>query len=167
MTTNVLYKLVWLVALVLLQGLVLNHLHVAGYATPFLYIVLILNADSRTKPSHLMLWAFAVGLLADIFSDTPGMNAAASVLLAFVRPALLRLFVPRDAQETLLLSMRSMGPGAWFKYIFCAVLLHHSSLFLLEFFSLAHPLDLLLRIFSSALLTTGCIWALELLRDRR
>lgn len=166
MAISYLYKAVWLVVLVLLQGLVLNNLHIAGYATSFLYVVLILQFENDVKPSNLMLWAFAVGLLVDVFSDTPGMNAAASVLIAFLRPTLLRLFVPRDVQETLVLSMHSMGVGAFLKYIVSAVFIHHTALFLLEFFSLAHPLDLLLRILSSTILTTVCIWALELFRQR-
>ena len=48
-----------------------------------------------------MLWAFFFGLTIDVFSDTPGMNAAATVLLAFLRPSLLRLFTPRDNQDNL------------------------------------------------------------------
>lgn len=162
MAISYLYKAVWLALLVLLQGLVLNNFHIAGYATPFLYVILILKFENDVKPSVLMLWAFAIGLLVDIFSDTPGMNAAASVLVAFLRPSLLRLFVPRDVQETLVLSMHTMGVGVFLKYVVSAVFVHHAVLFLLEFFSLTHPLDLLLRIVSSTLLTTCCIWALEL-----
>ena len=44
---------------------------------------------------------FFFGLAVDILSDTPGMNAAATVLLAFLRPTFLRLFVPRDTLDTL------------------------------------------------------------------
>lgn len=163
MTINYLYKVVWLVGLVLLQGLVLNNLHIAGYATPFLYVVLILKFDKDVRPFVLMLWAFAIGLLVDIFSDTPGMNAAASVLVAFLRPSLLRLLVPREVQETFVLSMRTMGVSVFLNYVVSVVFVHHAVLFLLEFFSLAHPLDLLLRIVSSTFLTVCCIFALELL----
>ncbi len=44
---------------------------------------------------------FFLGLAVDVLSDTPGMNAAATVLLAFLRPTFLRLFVPRDTLDTL------------------------------------------------------------------
>ena len=72
--------------MVLLQVLILNNVHIAGYATPFLYIYLILKFESDTPRNALMLWAFFLGLAVDVFSDTPGMNAAATVLLAFLRP---------------------------------------------------------------------------------
>ena len=70
--------------MVLLQVLILNNVHIAGYATPFLYIYLILKFESDVPRNVLMLWAFFLGLSVDIFSDTPGMNASATVLLAFL-----------------------------------------------------------------------------------
>ena len=95
MIINYLHKIGWFICLVLLQVLILNNVHIAGYATPFLYIYLILKFESDVSRNTLMLWAFFLGLTVDVFSDTPGMNAAATVLLAFLRPIFLRLFVPR------------------------------------------------------------------------
>jgi hypothetical protein len=43
MIINYLHKIGWFVGLVLLQVLILNNVHIAGYATPFLYIYLILK----------------------------------------------------------------------------------------------------------------------------
>ena len=85
MIINYLHKIGWFVGLVLLQVLILNNVHIAGYATPFLYIYLILKFESDVPRNALMLWAFFLGLAVDILSDTPGMNAAATVLLAFLR----------------------------------------------------------------------------------
>ena len=82
MVLNYLHKIGWFIGLVLLQVLILNNVHIAGYATPFLYIYLILKFESETPRNALMLWAFFLGLTVDIFSDTPGMNAAATVALA-------------------------------------------------------------------------------------
>ena len=109
MLINYLHKIGWFIGLVLLQVLILNNVHIAGYATPFLYIYLILKFESDTPRNALMLWAFFLGLAVDVFSDTPGMNAAATVLLAFLRPTFLRLFVPRDTLDTLVPAIRTMG----------------------------------------------------------
>ena len=100
MVLNYLHKIGWFIGLVLLQVLILNNVHIAGYATPFLYIYLILKFESDVSRNTLMLWAFFLGLTVDVFSDTPGMNAAATVLLAFLRPTFLRLFVPRDTLDS-------------------------------------------------------------------
>lgn len=61
MVINYLHKIGWFIGLVLLQVLILNNVHIAGYATPFLYIYLILKFESETPRNTLMLWAFFSG----------------------------------------------------------------------------------------------------------
>ena len=164
MLINYLHKIGWFIGLVLLQVLILNNVHIAGYATPFLYIYLILKFESDTPRNALMLWAFFLGLAVDVFSDTPGMNAAATVLLAFLRPTF--LFVPRDTLDTLVPAIRTMGILPFLKYLVVSVLIHHGLLLTLEFFSFAHIGTLLLRIAASTLLTVTCIMAVEGIRKK-
>ena len=166
MLINYLHKIGWFIGLVLLQVLILNNVHIAGYATPFLYIYLILKFESDTPRNALMLWAFFLGLAVDVFSDTPGMNAAATVLLAFLRPTFLRLFVPRDTLDTLVPAIRTMGILPFLKYLVVSVLIHHGLLLTLEFFSFPHIATLLLRIAASPLLTVTCIMAVEGIRKK-
>ena len=40
---KILHRLEWFIGLALLQVLVLNQMHIGGYATPFLYIYFILK----------------------------------------------------------------------------------------------------------------------------
>ena len=166
MLINYLHKIGWFIGLVLLQVLILNNVHIVGYATPFLYIYLILKFESDTPRNALMLWAFFLGLAVDVFSDTPGMNAAATVLLAFLRPTFLRLFVPRDTLDTLVPAIRTMGILPFLKYLVVSVQIHHGLLLTLEFFSFAHIGTLLLRIAASTLLTVTCIMAVEGIRKK-
>ena len=166
MLINYLHKIGWFIGLLLLQVLILNNVHIAGYATPFLYIYLILKFESDTPRNALMLWAFFLGLAVDVFSDTPGMNAAATVLLAFLRPTFLRLFVPRDTLDTLVPAIRTMGILPFLKYLVVCVLIHLGLLLTLEFFSFAHIGTLLLRIAASTLLTVTCIMAVEGIRKK-
>ena len=166
MIITYIHRIGWFIGLVLLQVLILNNVHIAGYATPFLYIYFILKFDSGTSRNELMLWAFFFGLTIDIFSDTPGMNAAATVLLAFLRPIFLRLFVPRDTLDTLIPAVRTMGIFPFLKYLVICVLVHHGMLLTLEFFSFAHIGTLLLRVVTSTLLTVTCIMAVEGIRKK-
>ncbi|MCD8093843.1 MAG: rod shape-determining protein MreD [Bacteroides sp.] len=161
MVINYLHKIGWFIGLVLLQVLILNNVHIAGYATPFLYIYLILKFESDTPRNALMLWAFFLGLTVDVFSDTPGMNAAATVLLAFLRPTFLRLFVPRDTLDSIVPAIRTMGVSPFLKYLVVSVVVHHGVLLTIEYFSFAHLGMLLLRIVASSLLTVCCIMAVE------
>ena len=166
MIITYIHRIGWFIGLVLLQVLILNNVHIAGYATPFLYIYFILKFDSGTSRNELMLWAFFFGLTIDVFADTPGMNAAATVLLAFLRPTFLRLFVPRDTLDTLVPAVRTMGISPFLKYLVASVLVHHGMLLTLEFFSFVHIGALLLRIVTSTLLTVACIMAVEGIRKK-
>jgi rod shape-determining protein MreD len=110
-----------------------------------------------------MLWGFALGLCIDIFSNTPGMHAAATVVLSFVRPVYLTLFNPRENQK-IVLSLENMGFSSYVKYLIAAVLTHHLMLFTIAFFSFSDIHELLIRIFSSALLTVVCMVAIDKIR---
>ena len=151
----------WFWLLVLVQALILNNVHFLGYATPFLYIYLILILNSHISRYSLLYWGFALGLAVDIFSNTPGVNAAATTLLAFVRPLLLKLFTPRDNADDFSPSIHSMGMGPFVRYITFAILIHQSALILLLTFSLAQPLTILLKTVSTTLSTGLCILAIE------
>lgn len=161
MIISYLNKIGWFIGLVLLQVLILNNVHILGLATPFLYVYFILKFDTGTSRSELMLWGFCLGLSVDIFSNTPGMNAAATVMLAFVRPLLLTLFTPRDNPDSLVPSFKSMGVASFLKYLIVCVFVHHFVLLTLEFFSFTSIPLLLLRVVSSTILTVTCIMAVE------
>ena len=154
MIITYIHRIGWFIGLVLLQVLILNNVHIAGYATPFLYIYFILKFASGTSRNELMLWAFFFGLTIDIFADTPGMNAAATVLLAFLRPSLLRLFTPRD----------NLDITPFLKYTTASVFVHSLALLSIEFFSFTSIWLLLLRVISCTLLTLTCILAVEGIR---
>lgn len=61
-----LQRIKWFVILLLVQVLVLNHVHIYQYATPLLYIYFILKLNSQVNRKVLMGWAFALGLSIDI-----------------------------------------------------------------------------------------------------
>ena len=161
MIITYIHRIGWFIGLVLLQVLILNNVHIAGYATPFLYIYFILKFDSGTSRNGLMLWAFFLGLTIDIFADTPGMNAAAAVLTAFLRPSILRLFTPRDNLDSFIPSFKSMGIAPFLKYTVGCVFVHCLVLLTIEFFSFSSILLLLWRVVLCTLLTVTCILAVE------
>ena len=153
MIITYIHRIGWFIGLVLLQVLILNNVHIAGYATPFLYIYFILKFASGTSRNELMLWAFFFGLTIDIFADTPGMNAS-----------LLRLFTPRDNLDSIIPSFKSMGITPFLKYTTASVFVHSLALLSIEFFSFTSIWLLLLRVISCTLLTLTCILAVEGIR---
>ena len=156
----------WVILLILVQVLVLRHFHFGGYATPFVYIYFLLVLNKDVNRHILMLIGFCLGLVIDIFSNTPGINAAASTLLAFLRPYLLSLFVVRNDVDNLEPNVRFMGIGRFSLYVLVAALIHHLALNLIETFSLFDWKTLLLKTVYSVLLTYVCMMIIELIRKR-
>jgi rod shape-determining protein MreD len=161
--TKVTHRLGWFWGLAMLQVLVLNQMHIWGYATPFLYIYFILKLNTRTSRNALMLWAFALGLVIDIFGNTPGMNAASVILLAFSRTSILRLVTLRDMDEGFRPSVRSMGVSSFMRYVFLSCSLFCTVLFLIDTFSFYDFPVLLLKILSSIISTMLCVFCVEML----
>ena len=145
----------------------LNNISLFGLATPFIYVYLILVMDRDIDHNALMLTAFLLGLMVDVFSNTPGVNAGASVLLAFMRPSLLRLFSPRDEYENFEPGIYTLGFWAFVRYAAAGVLVHHMALFLLEAFTFVNFGHLLLHALCSSLLTLLMIVAIEGVRHKR
>lgn len=162
MLLDYIHKVGWLVALLLLQALVLNNVHLGGYATPFLYIYVLLKFGPGISRCGLMVWAFVAGLAVDVLSDTPGMNTSAAVALAFVRPSVFGMFSPRDASsDGPAPGFRTMGVGGFLKYAAVCVSVYYLWLLLLAYFSFAHVWTLVLRGISGTVLTVACLMALE------
>lgn len=161
--TKVTHQIGWFLGLAMLQVLVLNQMHIVGYATPFLYIYFILKLNTRIGRNALMLWAFTLGLLIDMFGNTPGMNAASATILAFSRTSILRLVTLRDMDEGFRPGFRSMGVSSFLRYIFLASSLFCFVLFLIDTFSFYDLPVLLLKILSSIISTILCILCVEML----
>ena len=166
MTYDVINKTLWFVGLVLLQVLVLNKITMGGMATPLPYIYLLVTWNRDGARWAILLVGFILGLVVDTFTNLPGINAAACVLLAMMQPIYLNLFIPRDQQDerSLLPSVSTLRWEGFLKFALFCVLTHHFTLLVLEFFSVADIWGLLLRVLGCTLLTMFVILVFELLR---
>ena len=161
MILTILKKMAWFVVLVLVQVLVLNRIHILGYATPFLYIYLIVKMEYRIPRSVILLIGFLLGLTMDMFTNTLGVNASATVLLAFMQPFFLKMFAPRDVEDDLVPERRQIGAWSFCKYVVLCVCLHHTVLLMLEYFTFVGILQTLLRIVVCSLFTIIMILAVD------
>ena len=125
------------VALIFIQVFIFNNVHLTSLGVvPVVYILYIILLPFETPNWIVLLLAFAIGISIDIFSDTLGLNAASSVLIAFVRPGLLNMLAPRDGYETGSFPRIYYQGANWFvKYSLSLVVLHQFAYFILESFS--------------------------------
>ena len=140
------------VILLLLQVLLLNNINFLGFINPYLYVLFIILYPFNANQSLFLFLSFLLGLGIDIFEDSGGIHAAASLVAAFVRPVILRFSfgVSYDYQT---IKFSSTQPGSRISYVVILVFIHHFILFLLEFFNFAHFLLILEKMFFSGLFT--------------
>lgn len=137
----------------LMQILFLNRISLFGYVTPLFYIWLIVRFDSYMKRTGMLLWAFSLGLVLDMFSGTPGLNAASATLLAMVQPGIVKMFVQTERYEQLFPSSATMGGRPFAGYLLLMTVLHHTTYFLLRSIPLGDWSVLVLKVIFSTLLT--------------
>ncbi|MDE6683633.1 MAG: rod shape-determining protein MreD [Duncaniella sp.] len=154
--------------LVLAQVIVFNHICIFNVAVPMVFIYLIVRLPITLSPNWVLTIGFFLGLIVDIFSDTYGMNALACTVLAMVRRPVLRLYVPREEDLTRPEpSIQSLGTAVYMKYLLTMTLIYCTLIFLIEAFSIFNPLQLVLRILFSTLLSMVLMLGIEAIMTPR
>ena len=161
MINNLIRGLLYFVVLVLIQVLILNNIHFLRIATPFLYLYFIVKMPVGSPRDLVVLFSFLIGLGIDVFSNTPGMHAAACTLTGFIREPLIRFYMGKDLPDGIYPSYKTFGYGGFFRYVLSLVVIHHVTLFLIESLTLFDPLFLALRIGASVITTTLLICTIE------
>lgn len=150
--------------LIAIQVVILNQVYLSGYMTPFIYPLFILMLPFDVKGWVLLLWAFFTGLTVDMFSDTMGMHASATVFMAFLRPFIIRLIsVKADFEAGS--EPRVDNNGFFWILIYTSLLifLHHTFLFFIETFRLNELLNIIFRSLLSSVLSIMIIMLAHLL----
>lgn len=165
MITNYLKLAAGFLFFLLLQVLVLNNISYAGWGTPFLYLYFLITLPNDLSRNAQLTFGLVMGLAVDLFCNTPGMNAFASVVAMTLRPHLLSLFGTRDELESFTPSFASYGAGSFLRYTFVMVLVHHFSLFAIQLFSMNDVATLALRTLASGAVTYLLILIVESLKN--
>ena len=160
-------RLAMFVALLLAQVLVLNHVWLMNVATPLLYVYFAITFPRNTEKGEVLVWCFILGLLVDIFSNTPGLAAGSLTLIGMIQTYLVELFVPRDSAENLDVSAATLGWGKFSMLSSILILIYCLLFFILEAFNFFDWQLWLLRAVCSAALTLGLMLAIESLRSKR
>jgi hypothetical protein len=154
--------------LVFFQVMVLNHINLGGYINPYFYIYFILLLPFITPNWLLLVSAFLMGISIDVFSNTIGINAAASVMMAFARPFVIKAISTGTEYEVGERPSLKNQDVKWFVY-YCVILIliHHFVLFYLEIFRFREFFRTLLRIILSSAFTFLLVMLSEYLFYRR
>lgn len=153
MNNSVLLYISRFIALVLAQVLLFNHINFLGYVNPYIYIIYIILAPINSNKSVFLFISFLLGLTIDIFGDSGGIHAAACLVIAFSRPVVLRS-VFGLSYEFQTIKLNRVGLGPLVTYVATTVLIHHIILFSLEYFNIAHILQIAKKTLFSGILSS-------------
>lgn len=140
----------------LIQILIMDHLLLFGFVNPLIYCYFILLYPLSGSRIWLMLSSFALGLGIDMFNDTGGVHAAASVFLAWIRPILLNFSFGVSYQYNTT-KIPNAPIGQQIIFVLSAVVLHHLVLFSLEAGSWAYWILVLKSTLLTSLLSSALI----------
>jgi rod shape-determining protein MreD len=133
------------------------------FITPYLYYLYILWLPFSMSRAGLMGLAFIFGLTLDYFMNTPGLHAAACVLIAYLRPFVVNMLISQEGADKNYLSpsVTSMGWAPYFTFVFVLTLFHHGYLVFLEWMSFGSFLYFIGKVIA----TTGISMLLVLLTE--
>ncbi len=138
------------IGLVLVQVIVLNNILFWGYINPLPYILFVIIYPVKKDRGLFLLLSFLLGLCIDFFSDSGGVNAAATLFIAYIRLPLLKGLLRKPEIDFPVFTIFKLPFLRLLSFIAILTLVHHFILFGLEYFKL----NMILTIFSKTFLTS-------------
>lgn len=136
------------------QVFVLNNIVLHGLLTPFPYILFILFLPLAMGRVSILLLSFFLGLTVDLLTGTGGIHASASVLIAFIRPSILKSITNESKFDDLdAPNMNRLGIIPFLIYVFILALIHHLALFFIDAYTFTNFFYTFFKAFLSAILT--------------
>lgn len=160
------------VVLAILQVLIFRRLTLplgdVAYVHFMVYPLALLLLPIKTPRIILMLAALALGLFVDGFYNSPGVHAAAIVLLAYIRTPLLQLIEPYEGyNEELGPSLKQMGVTWFMSFLAASLAVFLFAYFSVEAFSFVYLLSIVLDTLVSLVASFLVILIIEMVFSSR
>jgi len=149
---------------VLLQVLILNEILFFTYINPYLYLALIITLPLKTPKWFLLIYAFILGFLVDLFAGSLGFHSTAIVFAAFIKPTISKITIPHNIlEDTDEITLNKIGAKSFVIFSFIIIVINNNILFVLEHFNL--NFHILVKIVASSLVTLILILILEIFKS--
>lgn len=150
MTRDSILILFRFIVLVLLQSLLLNNVNFSGYINPYVYLLFVFLYPIEFKRTNILLLSFLLGLSIDFFSNSGGINASATLLIAYVRLPLLKILYKSKDIDYQTFKLNEQTFGQIISYTGILTFIHHLAVYALDYFTLKE----IGTVFSKAIYTT-------------
>lgn len=152
MNSAVLLNIARFILLLVAQVLIFNNINFFGYLNPFPYVLFIILYPVNGNKSALLLASFLLGIIMDMFCNSGGVHAAASITLAYLRPTFFR-FAFGVSYEYQTVKINDKLTPERFSFILISIVTHHFVLFVLETFRLNFFFNILIQTIFSTIFT--------------
>lgn len=163
--------------IVFLQVLILNKITLRWWSEPsgfpifipYVYPLFLLLLPFETPVWALLILGFILGLTVDVFMNTAGMHACATVLIAYLRTNVLSALLPRNLSEYAGQhpSIKTIGWMPFLVYSAFLIILHHFLYFTVELWNVSNFGFLMLKVLVSAVTSMLFVIAYLLLFTRQ
>ncbi len=146
------------------QVTVFQNIHLGNFIIMFPYVILIIILPIDLNKNIMLLIAFLLGLIMDMFFNTMGVHALACICLAFTRYHLLNFMLPRkDSFRSGLINSSSIGRSTFYSYTAICILTHQTVFFYIDIFRIDEFFITLLKIIISSFFTYVIVILLQYL----
>ena len=152
MNSAVIMSFVRFFLLLTAQIVIFNNIDLFGYINPVPYILFIILFPVNGNKQLLIVTSFLLGITMDLFSNSGGVHATASLILAYLRPSIFKFSFGLSYEYQTIKINDSLTPER-FSFLLLSVVIHQFTLFILEVFQISSLWDILIRTIIGTLFT--------------
>ena len=142
-------NIIWFFGLIFIQIFFIDALDFGTYSSFFSPIIItffILKQRLNTTVFQLLIAAFFLGLITDVFRNTLGLNTSILLIITFLKPTFLYAISSKeDIEKDVDLNIFNLGVFRFLLFFSISIFTYHLLFFILEQFSFHNFLTLFFR----------------------
>ena len=147
---NIVTDILFIAMLVVLQVFIFNRIVIMDKYVPVLYLIFVMFYPFNRDRFQFLGLSFLLGVSIDMFAGTWGINACATVLVAYVR---IQIFKTASDLDSDFFSFESLQWIQFLGFIFMNVLVHQLLVQMIEYFKFSRLLEIMIDVLMTSLLS--------------
>ncbi len=145
---NIVTDILFIAILVVLQVFIFNRIVIMDKYVPVLYLIFVMFYPFNRDRFHFLGLSFLLGVSIDMFAGTWGINAFATVFIAFIRIQIFKTVSDLD-----FFSFESLQWIQFLGFIFMNILMHQLLVQGIEYFKFSRLLEIMIDVLMTSLLS--------------
>ena len=147
---NIVTDILFIAMLVVLQVFIFNRIVIMDKYVPVLYFLFVMFYPFNRDRFHFLGLSFLLGVSIDMFAGTWGINAFATVFIAFIR---VQIFKTSSDSDSDFFSFETLQWMQFLGFIFMNILMHQLLVQGIEYFKFSRLLEIMINVLMTSLLS--------------